>query len=487
MLLNFKQWVLRHETIIVLVCAVILVRVPTLFEPYWYGDEGIYLTIGQSLREGVKLYSEIHDNKPPLLYWMAALASGREFDFKFVTAAWNIANVIVFYLLALKLFKKTTIASLTSLVFAFFTNYPKLEGNIANAELYFLLPLTLATYLLVEIKSSKHVFAAGIAIGVAGLFKMPALVEICIWPLTWLAIRDSRWFKHSLILTGGTALALLLSWTYFVTQGTAVEYIRAAWLQNLFYVSSWKTTQQGFGLATLSGRAVLAGILILPILIWGRKLGRLGSWFWIGSICNMFAVNLSARPYPHYLLQATLIWALVIIWGFQHKGKALGVLIILFLLWTGLIKFFGFYNYPVVGYYRNFWYWATKRIDTDSYYKWFGARVVENYEVAKKVQAITKTEEKIFVWGDEPMIYAISRRSPIGKYTAKYHIKDFAAEAITLRLLEDTSSRVIISYGSEDELPGLRELLQTRYKEIEHIGHARIFQAKAQVDAEFGH
>jgi len=39
-----------------------------------YADEDIYLTLGQGLKKGLVFYRDIHDNKPPLLYVMAAVA-----------------------------------------------------------------------------------------------------------------------------------------------------------------------------------------------------------------------------------------------------------------------------------------------------------------------------------------------------------------------------------------------------------------------------
>ncbi|PIV07387.1 hypothetical protein COS53_02565, partial [Candidatus Shapirobacteria bacterium CG03_land_8_20_14_0_80_35_14] len=50
-----------------------LLRLPSLFEPYWYGDEGVYLALGQGIRHGLTLYSQIYDNKPPAIYYLAAL------------------------------------------------------------------------------------------------------------------------------------------------------------------------------------------------------------------------------------------------------------------------------------------------------------------------------------------------------------------------------------------------------------------------------
>lgn len=49
----------------VLMALVVILRVPSFFEPYNYGDEMIYLTLGQGMRQGLTLYKDIHDNKPP--------------------------------------------------------------------------------------------------------------------------------------------------------------------------------------------------------------------------------------------------------------------------------------------------------------------------------------------------------------------------------------------------------------------------------------
>src|SRR3990167_3870089 len=112
---------------------VLLLRIPSFFEPYYYGDEMIYLTLGQGVRQGLTLYSQIFDNKPPLLYLAAAIA-GNLFWFKAILAFWNLATIIIFWKLAEKLSAKA--AKIAVFIFALTTTLPLLEGNIANAELF---------------------------------------------------------------------------------------------------------------------------------------------------------------------------------------------------------------------------------------------------------------------------------------------------------------------------------------------------------------
>ncbi len=112
-------WVHKHALLLIILGVTVLLRIPSWFEPYWYGDEGIYLTIGQALRRGVHLYSQIHDNKPPLLYFMAALAGGNQFWFKFLATIWNLATIGVFYKLMGKIGATKKTGWLITLGFAF--------------------------------------------------------------------------------------------------------------------------------------------------------------------------------------------------------------------------------------------------------------------------------------------------------------------------------------------------------------------------------
>src|SRR4030066_1412708 len=45
-----------------------ILRFPSLFEPFWYGDEGIFAAVGRNLNHGGVLYQTAWDNKPPMIY-----------------------------------------------------------------------------------------------------------------------------------------------------------------------------------------------------------------------------------------------------------------------------------------------------------------------------------------------------------------------------------------------------------------------------------
>src|SRR3970040_2982146 len=45
-----------------------VLRFPSLFEPFWYGDEGIFAAVARNLNQGGVLYQTAWDNKPPMIY-----------------------------------------------------------------------------------------------------------------------------------------------------------------------------------------------------------------------------------------------------------------------------------------------------------------------------------------------------------------------------------------------------------------------------------
>jgi hypothetical protein len=64
----------------------ILLRLPSLYESYWYGDEGIYAAVSSEVSRGKKLYAETWDHKPPLIFLIFAAAG---------TAGWPAGLVLL--------------------------------------------------------------------------------------------------------------------------------------------------------------------------------------------------------------------------------------------------------------------------------------------------------------------------------------------------------------------------------------------------------
>src|SRR4030042_5887874 len=152
---------------------IFFLRLPSLFTPYSYGDEGIYLTLGEAARRGLVFYRDIYDNKPPLLYLLAAV-SGSLFWFRFLLLGWNLVTIYLFFKLAQLLFlKKENLIKIATLIFAVLSSIPLLEGNIANAEIFMILPIILGIFLFFKdrTKTPINYFFIGVLFSLATLFK----------------------------------------------------------------------------------------------------------------------------------------------------------------------------------------------------------------------------------------------------------------------------------------------------------------------------
>jgi hypothetical protein len=108
----------------ILFAVLLILRIPSFFEPYYYGDEMIYLTLGEGVRQGVPLYLGLHDNKPPLLYLTAA-AAGNLFFFKVILAFWSLITVYGFWKLVSSIFpEKKNLHKISTIIFGLFTTLP---------------------------------------------------------------------------------------------------------------------------------------------------------------------------------------------------------------------------------------------------------------------------------------------------------------------------------------------------------------------------
>jgi hypothetical protein len=183
-ILRLNRYLSRYELILLLLCLTVFLRLPSLFEPAWYGDENIYLSIGQSVASGARLYQDITDypNKPPMIYLLAAV-TGSVPAFRFILLVWQIFGTLAFFLLISRLIESKTARVLATLAYIFLTSTPVLEGNVANAEIFFIVPVMFAAWLIFTHATRPRtrktlLLVTGLAMGFAFLFKIHVLLDI---------------------------------------------------------------------------------------------------------------------------------------------------------------------------------------------------------------------------------------------------------------------------------------------------------------------
>lgn len=470
----------------ILLALILILRVPSFFEPYYYGDEMIYMTLGQGVRQGVPLYSGIYDNKPPLLYLTAA-ASESLFWFKIALAVFNLVSIVIFFKITKTLFEGSTkLQKLATGIFALLTTLPLLEGGTANAENFMMLPSLAAFYiLLAKPKKFMNLFLAGFLFGIASLYKIPAAFEVPVIIIYWLVTSNFnlKSFKEILInsfyIAIGFVIPFLLSFAWFFFMGSLMDYIKAAFLQNVGYLSSFRPgdIQKPFLVrnAPLFTRAgiVVAGILILTA--FRKKLSKnfifIVSWL----LFALFAITLSERPYPHYFLQGAASISLLLGILFTEKTFEQSLTVIPLALAFLVPVYYHFWLYPTTPYYLRFVNFITGKISKVQYFKDFDPNTPRNYQIAEFLSQSSTVKDRIFIWDpDAPTVYALARRLPPVKFVVPYHVNDYSSRTEVAKQIEKSAPKFIVLI-SGNPFPEIASFVQENYISINQIDNAAIW------------
>lgn len=397
-----------------------LLRLPSLFEPNWYGDEGIYQTIGLSLSRGRPLYAGIWDNKPPLLYLIYGLFAGDQFWVRLASLVVMLLTIVSFCFLAKRLHLQSQTVYIATVLFAFLFAIPLLEGNIANSENFLLLPIILAMTLVFR---QKYYFSAGLLLGIAFLIKIVAIFDLgavlAFLFIIWIG-KDARlWFAKSLAVSLGFVIPVVVTFTYFFVSGALTDFITATFSQNVSYVGAGNKLFIGQGLLLLKFFTLFLFCLFLFVRRTSLSREHIFIYLWLAfSVFNAF---FGGRPWIHYLL--TLLPAFCLFLGMilenaRYRFINLALCAILLLL---IAKNFWIYG-KTVGYYMNFIGFIAGAKTSTEYVNFFDWYVTRDYEIATYIRQRSTDNDTIFIWGDNAQIYALAKRLPVGRYTVAYHV-----------------------------------------------------------------
>jgi len=509
MLVVLTNFCRRYLGLGLILLALVILRVPNFFEPYWYGDEAIYLTIGNAMNQGEKLYTEIVDHKTPLIYYLARVPD--QISFRWLNLGWMLVTTVLFYGLAQKLFQKTWLSTLVTAVFMVLTTVPWFEGNIPNGEL-FVMGFVLAGFTILSRTQIWHQFltgkteiknltkpqelmtllVAGVFIGLGILTKVPALLDLGAGLLIfWFLVVRLLWQAQPKILAviqklipaglaflSGVILPILASIGYFISRGSGADYLQFGLLYNLHYTQTWK---QDYGSVflnwafTLPGKTILLVVVILGLSMLSKKLKPSAQFALAWFAAALFAVLLSNRPYPHYFIQLVPAAALLLgvaldgfteLFNFKNliRGSlSLGLSLAAFWLVTAIMFKLNAGLYDTKIYYQKFWNLMVGKITRVDYNHSFDSLVAENELVAADLAVIKP--HRMFIWGTNPTLYAQTKIVPAGRFTVAFHIQDLKVYDQTLREIVTTAPEVIIVMKNETQsFPTLNDYIAKYYQ-----------------------
>lgn len=469
-----------------------ILRLPSLFEPLWYGDEGIYQVIGRSLNHGKLLYSQIFDNKPPLLYWLYASLQSDQFAIRLASLIFGILTVIMFFFLSKKLFKKAknnnNIFILTTFIFAILFGLPALEGNIANAENFMLLPIIVSAILMLNfqklnlnrssINSLSFIlnpyFFSGLLLGIAFLLKIVAIFDLSAFLVFYFILNLDSLKKEIKIfkILVGFFLPLFLVSLLFLYNGAFVDFVKATFVSNISYVGYGNKI--GSLPILLFIKSALLGIFLLYIFIKRKKIKESSLFILIWFAFSLFNACFPQRPYAHYLLVLIPSFSLMIgLILFDKKiQKTTAILFIIALL--AITKTFGMPNFnKSIRYYQNFLTYVLGKKTMVSYQAFFDRNTPFDYEVARFIRPKLDIHDTIFVWGNNAQLYQLTDVVAPTKYIVAYHISNYMDGPISTRTtIEKTKPKFIVLMANSGPVP----FPLLNYLRIININDAAIYE-----------
>ena len=495
---KIDQWLDKQTAILVLLFLIVLLRIPNFFEPYWYGDEAIYLSLGNALNEGGKLYTSIIDHKTPLIYYLARVPN--QFYFRLLNLGWMLTTTVLFFKFAKKIFKRELSAFFATLIMLLLTTLPWLEGHIPNGELFVMgfvcagaLIFTKSSiwqnFFAKKVKLTKlnsrdliSLFTAGVFFSLGILTKVPALLDLAAFLAIFALILSAQFFNEKnsfkdikdiffyllgrgLIFAAGIILPVLASILYFTLIGSGKDYLDYGLLYNIRYSQSW---QLDLGSAfvnfsfSLLGKTLYLAIFVILMLLNSNEINKRFQFISIWFVAALYSVLLSSRPYPHYFMQLVPAFALLVvefILSLQkftkakkakklERGKVAITSILLFSLVGYIMLIFSFMPYSSKKYYSQFFKMATGKISKEEYDNSFDYLVRDNRQVVKLINEMGI--KKMFIWGTNPMLYAESKTVPTSRFTVSFHIKDFKDYDRTFAQISSEEPKLIVVMKNEN-------------------------------------
>lgn len=453
-------------------------RLPSLWEPRWSHDEGVYTAVAQAMLAGRSLYTQAWDLQQPLVYlWTAevsAVTQGWHPGAQLVLLAQALFATAAVYLLAAQLGGRP---GLSALLFGLATALPLTEGDVLTAEMIGL-PLQLFGFWLGSTGGARRALAGGALVAASGLAQPGLLLQAL--ALAWFAVLSGRPLRLAPLAAGASGL-LLLAALWLGAAGMLPAYGRLL------------DQESGYLAWSNGGRelAPIAGLLrVVPIaagLFGGLSIGLeqrtpaarlLGAWL---PLAVLTAV-LSPRGFMHYgLLVIAPLSLLLGLWLTPRLflpvaiGAVLAIQAILFLPrleMTLLDRWpvpaasytpFGWTRLPA--YYRGWYDHLVGVASWRDYERGFPGDPGLDEEQA----AALRVGGRLLVWGDRPWLYPVSGRLAAGRYVAHDSAWRLQRGAAAEELASITNERPEYVVVIEPPDPAVRRQLGRDYDRLRFV------------------
>lgn len=485
----------HHWLIFIVLFLTFILRFPSLFEPFWYGDEGIFAAVARNLNQGGVLYQTAWDNKPPMIY----LTYGAIFSIFGVSMFWlRLLAAIVVLTTAAVIYEigKETIGKhrglLASLIFGFLASLRIIEGNLALTEIFMILPISLAMYLAIRRKFDFiSLFAAGVLFAIASLYKQVGAFEAAALGIYVFLITGKfvEFIKKGLSLGLGFAVPYVITLLYFASRGLVDEYIFGAYTYYRIYLDESPRYANLINIAKF--------LPVIAAVFWGlykkSKAVRINHvhLFLLWSAFSFMGAYFSGRTYGHYLVQVTpgvsLLLANLAISNFRINKARLVFVCAFFtplLFLTSLIFRDFISGGPInqIKWWGNFTSFASGRKSESAYNDYFDKNVNTIMALSDALKVNRAYGDSIYIWGDLPWLYAIVNAHNPSRYVTSFHVFGVGADIGRDQVIRDLNLRlptyIIKPESSIGYFSELENLILRKYTLLEKINSAAVYVVK---------
>jgi hypothetical protein len=499
-----------------LTLATLLLRLPSLFEPPWHTDEGIFAAVAYRVLQGGDLYADVWESKPPLFLFLYVaifkLFGVGVLPLHLAATAAAIGSQWALYGIACRFMSRRR-ALIASFVCALLLGVPFWEGQLALTEVFALLPTTLAVLCVLtwdarRSATSEHatwLLAAGLLFGVAFLLRQTTAI-VCLAVVLWLLLSGRQWLRPAMLLALGAGALTAVTIAGFALFGS----LHWFWDANVgfffHYVPSGRETPFHY-----------RPLIVLPVLVacacmvWYRRRGETPVWglavLWL--TLSLAAALLTGRPYSHYFLQIIPPLALLVALIAPHIRfswrphrehlPALALAASVLALWFGVVapqfqgNLLAMHYTKSLDYYANFAGWSIGLKDDKAYQDYFDKRVYLTLRLEDKLDQLAADGESVYIWGEYPWVYPLAEASPVTRYATSFYVLLIpyldtqlhetlaTADPRFIVVLPDAWPRMaddtgVLKRRYENATRAVNGLIAHRYEQVATVGRARVFE-----------
>ena len=504
------------------VAAVHLVRLP---EPLGV-DQGLFVDFARWVPRGWLPYRDIFDSKPPLfLYWwtVAGLSHG-----DIVRAAWwwegawLCATLVAAFALCARIWDRWVGLAAAALLFIGLWS-PAWGGfwSRAQAEELLALPMLGAAWFgWRAVDRPPLALAAGVLVGVCGLFKIPSMALALSWTVVWVACLPALAAATRVgVMAGGIAIPWALAFAWFAAKGATGDFIEGVFVYHrynaAFIAPPWTDVLRDYGtkMVTEAPLLLVAAAVGFYRLSAARAEARTAalatrSMHWLAAwiVATMAAVVLQRQLAGYQYILPVPALAIAGAYGIVDTVRAFAVPSTRLVSGFGLVLLGGLVAHDVHT-------WSQKygpdvdvmrgRMPREAYLRQIQQGSYSNADeelAAAWLRDHTAPTDGILVWGLSPGVYALADRHPVTRYpfhkilltdaplSRMWPGLDQRREAFLDRLQRDPPAYILIgqrdqngfepqdSYTSLVRFRALREILQRDYAPDGQLG--RFLRAK---------